>query len=338
MKNSMKFLRKRIWWWLGGLIFLYPFYCPLFYEWTGFKLIGFNKGEFYTFGLELKDFMTVWIALGGIIVVVSHLRLTQNRIDNQDKQLRETRFSTGVKLLGNLNESARIGGAYNLYYLTNDFEEYREPACEILCAHIRAITGKKEYQAQYKNKPANEIQTILNLLFQERYQLNFDGCWKDLGGALLNGSNFNNAVLNNVDFRCTALSHVEIMSAALSNVVFWRSALSEVDFENAAISGVDFENAILKDVGFRSVALSNVSFVGAALSDVDFKKSKLTGVDFMDTTLSDVDFSNAKFEGEIDFRGTVLYEIPVDEITNWNCSRILTKPKGKKEKPQFLGI
>ncbi len=108
-------------------------------------------------GIEQKDFATAWIALGGVVAVVVGIFQTQRRITQQEnhfnsqttlqqKQQRDARFAAGVELLGNPHESTRIGGAYNLYFLARDFEEYRAPVCEILCAHIRTITSDKNYQ------------------------------------------------------------------------------------------------------------------------------------------------------------------------------------------------
>ena len=89
------------------------------------------------------------------------------------KQLGDTRFSSGVELLGNPNESARIGGAYYLFFLAREFpDEYLNPVCEILCSHIRTITCSEEYQKKYENIPSNEIQTIIDLLFKKQEKNN----------------------------------------------------------------------------------------------------------------------------------------------------------------------
>ena len=145
------------------------------------------------------------------------------QIENQQKQLRDTRFSLGVELLGNTNESARIGGAYNLYFLANEHRnEYLKPVCEILCAHIRTITSNKDYQETYKEKPSNEIQTILNLLFwkDKNSNLIFNDCEKKLMGTFLYGVDFVEATLNKVKLESALLSKVNFQSAKLNDVDF----------------------------------------------------------------------------------------------------------------------
>ena len=333
----MKTFLKKYKWWIFGVVFSYPFYCLLIGEIWHF-------GELYTFGLPLNEFMTVWIALGGIIGVVSNIGLTQKRITIQEeqqinqqkqfeeqqkrwekqdaqqekirseqekqfnkqiekqndqiqiqqKQLRDTRFSSGVELLGNNNESARIGGAYNLYFLAKEnSEDYLKPVCGILCAHIRSITSSKEYREGCKDKSSNEIQTILKLLFRRRDNYSFvldDSnpifcrCYKDLSGTFLRG----------VDFFYTKMD----------NVNFCNAELYDVNFNAADLSGVHFSNAILNDVNF-----------GGAELDVEFK----------DAELKNINFSNAKFRQMMYFKGTVLENYSWEEITREGRSLELTK-------------
>jgi len=325
------FLRKYKWWFFG-VVFTYPFYCLLIGE-------IWNFGKLYTFGLPLNEFMTLWIAFGGIIGVVSNIRLTQKRITIQEeqqinqqkqfeeqqkrwekqdeqqeklrleqqkqfetqinkqndqiqiqqKQLRDTRFSSGVELLGNPNGSARIGGAYNLYFLANEYpDEYQHPVCEILCAHIRNTTSDKEYQEKYKEKTSTEIQTILNFLFRRRdnsSDLIFDRCFKNLEGAFLCGVDFFYRKIDNAHFRY----------AELNNVNFYMAEVIYSHFDDSKLSDVDFGGADL-EVGFK------------------------------DTKLINVDFSDAKFGQMMYFKGTVLENYSREEITREGRSLELTKP------------
>jgi len=321
----MDFIRRNLWW-VGVIIFLYPFYLPLINK------IPNISWELYTYGLEVKDFMVVWVAVGGIIGLVANVVLTQKRIAVQEqllneqeeqyirqietqykqfkeqtdkqveqirilqKQSRDNRFSSGVELLGNTNESARIGGAFNLYYLSKEFKEYRKPACEILCAHIRTITNKQEYKIKYTEKPSNEIQTILDLLFKEEYGFLFDTYEKNLVEAILIGAIFTEATLSNVNLRF----------AVLNNVNFYKATLSNVRFHKATFSNVDFGMA----------TLSNVEFFRASLNNVDFNRAKL----------SKIIFSFAILQEKIDFTGTSLENIPFKEIIRPNRSLDFTKP------------
>ena len=242
---------KSIWWWvkrigigIGLFLYFYPFYCLALNEWP-----GWNLGKLYTFGLELKDFMTAWIALGGVMAVVvgifqtqrritkqgeqfdtqigkqnDQLEIQQRQLSEQQKQQRDNRFASGVELLGNKHESSRVGGAYNLYFLARDHkEEYLTPVCEILCAHIRTITSDEDYQEKHKERPSNEVQTILNLLFlkQENGVSIFKNVdiFKDLRGTFLYGADFWQFELDNVMFGSAILSHSVFASAILNTLV-----------------------------------------------------------------------------------------------------------------------
>ena len=326
----MKFIFKSIGW-VGIIIFLYPFYLPLINK------IPDVSWELYTYGLEVKDFMIVWVAVGGILGLLFNIILTQKRISVQeqllylqeeqyvrqieqqykrfnelnekqnkqlqiqDKQSRDHRFSLGVELLGNPNESARIGGAFNIYFLATEYKEYRKPACEIFCAHIRTFTNKQEYKISHTEKPSNEIQTIIDLLFRKEYGLYFDNCNKNFSGALLNGISFFEAILVNVDFKM----------AALSNINFSKAKLNSIDFKDAKLSKVNFESTIFSDVNFFRATLNNVDFEFA--------------------TLNNITFSFATFLENIDFTGTVLANVPLKEIVRPNRSLDLTKPQAENK-------
>jgi len=321
----MEFIRKNVWW-VVLIIFLYPFYLPLINK------IPDIKWELYTYGLDVKDFMIVWVAVGGIIGVVFNIILTQKRMTVQEqllneqeeqyirqietqykqfkeqtdkqveqikilqKQSRDSRFSSGVELLGNTNESARIGGAFNLYFLAKEFKEYRKPVCEILCAHVRTITTKQEYKIKYTEKPSNEIQTILDLFFKEEYGLFFDNCDKNLAEAIFNGADLSEATLINVNLRFAVINNVNFYKATLSNVRFHKATLSNVDFGSAGLNNVEFFRATLKNVDFNSASLSKIIFSFAILQE------------------------------KIDFTGTSLENIPFKEIIRPNRSLDFTKP------------
>ena len=288
----MLFLSKRKWWILGAFVFLYPFYCPLVY-----KLTGFSLGELYTFDMPQNEFMVIWIVLGVIIGVVSNVRLSQKRIHHQVKELCVNCFSSGVDLLGSSNENTRIGGAYHLCYLAGENKkEYLESVCEILCTHIHTITNKLEYRIKYADEPSIEIQTILNILFkEERGELIFEKCKKNLSRVILNGADFRKDILNNVNFMNTILNDVQFNDATLCNV----------DFMNAKLNNIDFWDARLNNINFRNATLSNIHFNSAKLCSIVFRNAKL----------SNVDFRNAKFEDKVIFTGTSLENIPLEEIT-----------------------
>ncbi len=359
------FWRKYWRWIIGiGLVYLYPFYCQL----IG-MIPGVNWPPLLTFGLYLKDFMTVWIALGGVVAVVVGIFQTQRRITQQEshfnaqttlqqKQQRDARFASGVELLGNPHESTRIGGAYNLYFLARDYPEYLSPVCEILCAHIRTITNGKDYQEKHGEKPSNEVLTLVDLLLKKYKDgaLIFENEYKDFRGAFLHELDlrttlrkvdFGEADLHHVDFRDSTLDRVNYFGAKLTKVDFTGSELDKVEFYNATLNEVKFigsklcenwfeKGAILINVDFWTAKLNTVSFKKAKqLYDVIFKNAELNGIiDFSNIEeLNIIDLSSAKRNGNSDiFRGTCLEGYTFEKITHPGYSLELTKPK--EENPQ----
>ena len=334
---------KYKWWIITPLILLIiacPFIC-LFVS----KVTGLNWGEPYTLGLSLKDFITPWIAFWGVLGVVLGVIQMQRRISIQEKQqetqkeqmqiqqkqLRNTRFSSGVELLGNDNESARIGGVYNLHFLADEYaDEYLLPVCEIFCAHVCTITSDAKYRKKYSEKPSNEIQTIVKLLFkqEENDKLIFDNCKKNLTGVFLHGADFHRTTLNHVTLKKATLSHVDFGSAALSDVDFTGASLSDVDFWGAALNGVNFREATLNSVDLSGATLSPVILSGATLTSVDLSGATLNSVCFVEATLNNIDFWDTILKN-VDFAVTSLGNYEYEEITRKGRSLELTK----KEEP-----
>ncbi len=325
--------RKFFFWCALVLLFLYPF-GGLFLHWA----LGWNVGELYTFGLELKDFLTVWIALGGVAGVVANFFLSRRRMETQQEQFdaqiekqnaqialqqqqqRDARFATGVELLGNPHESTRIGGAYSLYFLARDHAEYRPTVCEILCAHLRTIAHKEKFEidedGRPKHYPKNEVQSVIDLLFQkfENGVSIFLEEKKDFADAFLFEINISkegeySPILNNVDFRETVLTKVDFgkatltevyfREATLTDVYFIRGKLTDIHFEDATLTDIHFEANILTDIHFWRAKLTEVNFGGALLTNVYFWRAILVKVNLMGA-LTEVGFGRASLT-EVDF-------------------------------------
>ena len=322
------------------LVILFPFIYLVI-----LNIQGKQGDELKIYGVGFKDFMTTWIAFWGLlgvsigVIQVQHQIKSQKeqfdtQIQIQQKQLRDSRFSSGVELLGNQNESARIGGAYNLYFLASEYpDEYLNPVCEILCSHIRTITSDKEYQEKYKEKPSNETQTIINLLLKKNKngKLIFNDCVKNFVGTFLYGADFREPVLssdvsdylnNNFYLELGKLSNIDFSNAKLGDIRFLVTELNNVSFRYAELSNIWFNVAILHHVIFFEAKLDNISFIdGAVLKDVSFMNAKLCNVDFRKAEFENID------RWKIDFSGTILenssYEEIIErslELTKENCN------------------
>ncbi len=192
--------------------------------------------------------------------------------------------------MGNPHESTRIGGAYNLYFLARDFEEYRAPVCEILCAHIRTITSDKNYQEKYNEIASIEVQTIIDLLFRKH----------EKGISIFSGDNLKN-----------------LSGAFLCGVTFLN-----FDGFNTIINHVNFSYATLTYIAFNKIILNKVNFMGAILKYVDFQNATLKNLFFDGAT-----FEGEELNKEWCFYETCLEGYSIEEITRPGRSLELTTPK-----------
>lgn len=286
------------------------------------SLTSWSIGDLYTLGLDRKDFFTVWIALFGAIGIAFNIYQNHKRTTNQDKQIelqsksqRDSRFSKGVELLGNANESARTGAAYSLFFLAKDYpEEFAKPVFEILCSHVRAITTTEEYKKNNNKRPSNEIQSILNLLFKNQ-SLDLDGSfwneereqeedeeyirntifkdfspnlshsylkYADLIGANLYGAQFSNSNLEGAFLGGSCLKESMFIKSTLIGAKIYGANLSGSFF----LSGTKLNNADLEGATLDGLTLDDVILDYAKISKKDFlnvltdKKTNLDKVDW----------------------------------------------------------
>jgi hypothetical protein len=255
-----------------------------------------------------------------------------SQIEIQHQQLLDARFASGVELLGNPHESARIGGAYNLYFLARDNKGYRKTVCEILCAHIRTITSDTNYQEKYKDKPSNEIDSIIYLLFHKR---EFNVSEEEIHGSIfMDKSKFlSKAYLCGANFMTTKLDGVHLMSAKLNYAHFTLAELQGVRFGSAELKNSFFGHSKLNDVDFIGAQLGHADFHDVKeMRKVDFRVATLENANFQSGKMIEVDFSGAVLNDKTNFAGTRLADHSYEEIVREGRSLELTA--NQEENPQ----
>ena len=167
-------------------------------------------------GLEEKNDVLKFlgIGMGGILLALqafaSHKRAKamedaanaqaeatkqQAKVNETTEQgLRQERLKNAIEHLGHRSDSVRLGGGYELIHLAEDTEELRETTLNILCAHIRRTTGEDNCQKEYRRKPSEEVQSLLTLLFAQKYKI-FQGLRARLQGSYLPGADLAEARL-----------------------------------------------------------------------------------------------------------------------------------------------
>ncbi|VVH62359.1 hypothetical protein BSPWISOX_3051, partial [uncultured Gammaproteobacteria bacterium] len=108
------------------------------------------------------------IAIISLFFIHRRLKNQERQIDLQINQRVDGRFNSAIGLLGSSETSARTGAVYALHELALEEEKYRQQIAQILCSHIRSKTNEQEYKKNHEERPSNEIQTTLNLLFKKK--------------------------------------------------------------------------------------------------------------------------------------------------------------------------
>jgi uncharacterized protein YjbI with pentapeptide repeats len=288
--------------------------------------------DLYTLGLDRKDFFTVWIALFGAIGIAFNIHQNHLRTTNQDRQLvnqniqlekqaeqiqlqgtqlelqsksqRDSRFSKGVELLGNANESARTGAAYSLFFLAKDYpKEFAKPVFEILCSHVRSITTTEEYKKRNEDRPSNEIQSIIDLVFRNtEYSQLFYGLKANLMCGYLQGVNLYKANLTEA-----YLKDINISKASLCETLLKDAYLENANLKSSYIEGIDLSNTILANSDLSNVyCSSNANLANANLTNAKLIKTNLSGANLSGANLISADLSNTIMSLDTDLTKAIL--------------------------------
>ena len=135
----------------------------------------------------------------------------------------QTLFDTAIAKLGDAAASVRLGGIYALYHFALDNSKRAQSTVEILCAHLRETTQNKKYQEEYKERPSNEVQSLLDLLCKPdqwralQNHLPEDGrsdFIRDFSFCYLHGANLEGAYLRRVNLANADLQDANLRGPA----------------------------------------------------------------------------------------------------------------------------
>ena len=255
------------------------------------------------------------IAITGLYFFHKRLKNQDKQIQNQDKQISlqinqrvDERFNSAITLLGSSETSARTGAVYALHELALEEEKYRQQIVQILCSHVRSKTNEEAYQETHKERPSNEIQTTLNLLFKKHkhglYAQDFakqeDFPWADLSHAYLvkadfrgaqcqeaifkyaqcQGADFGNAQCQGASFRGVRCQGASFRGVRCQGAIFEDAQCQGADFWNAQCQGAYFGYVQCQGADFRDAQCQGASFEGAQCQGADFEDAKCQGADF----------------------------------------------------------
>ena len=206
--------------------------------------------------------------------------------ENTENGQRQERLKNAIEHLGHQSASVRLGSAYELVHLADDIEDFRQTVLNILCAHIRRTTGDPVYQEQHRDRPSQEVQSLLALLFVQKIEV-----FKDLE-ATLTGSWLIGAYLSE-----TQLKGAHFWKAELQGAKFVIAQLQGADLSGAQLQGAKFGMARVQCADLRDAQLQGADLTGARLQGADLSEAKLQGADLRDAQLQGADLTGARLQG-----------------------------------------
>ena len=217
-------------------------------------------------------------------------------IENTENGLRQERLKNAIEHLGNVSDSVRLGGAYELFHLAQDTLELRQTVLDILCAHIRRTTGEEEYRKSYQSKPSEEVQSLLTLLFVQEHDV-FKGLRINLQESWLNGADLRGARLSKAILTRASLQKAELYRANLQEANLVEAHLEEAFLEKANLQEASLFSAYMQGANLSQARLQGANLMGAHLQAAYLPDAHLQGANLASLRLQGGILSEAHMQG-----------------------------------------
>ena len=230
----------------------------------------------------------IGVGMGGVLLAIgatiANRRAVAMEVTNRGTEdgRRQERLKNAIGHLGNKSASVRLGGAYELFHLAQDTKEARDTkdlcqtTMDILCAHIRRTTSEAKYRKTYKEKPSEEVESLLNLLFRQEHEV-FKGC--------------------HIDLRKSWLNRAYLRSARLQGALLTGAWLQEAFLCKARLQGADLYEADLQEAELSKTHLQGANLYGADLQEAKLSKAHLQGADLYGAQLQGACLRGAQLQG-----------------------------------------
>ena len=290
-----------------GVLLFVLFACFVIVMWSGIDWqsvktpLEFIKALFHPDKKEILTFLG--LSMGGILLamqaVIANRRAKamekaageQARAnENTEKGQRQERLKNAIEHLGNTSDSVRLGGAYELFHLAKDTEEWSQTILDILCAHIRQTTSEEDYKRKHWSKPSEEIQSLLTLLFVQEHEIfkdlevNLQGTW--LRGARLSGARLHGGYLREAQLQGASLFDAQLQEALLFGAKLQGTKLIGAQLQNANLSSIKLQGANLIRAQMQGADLADAQLQGANLSKAQLQRTYLLDAQLQGAVLS----------------------------------------------------
>ena len=300
---------------------------------------------------RLETIKTLGQGLGviiGIYVVYRRARASDKIAQAQQKTAQaqhnaneQKMFNDATAKLSDKSASVRLGGIYALDTLARSNEAYLVRIVKILCAHLRETAkqskdeedkkkdgeaSEKKYAEQYKDKPSNEIQSLLEVLSElNRFSEEKKGDRQsnplhlNLSGAYLVGANLESACLNRADLSGTDMRKAHFPQAQLQ----W-AILKNANMKETRLWGAQMQRANLEKAEMQEVRLQEAQMQRADLKNAKMQKARLWKAEMQEARLE-----RARLQ-EADLGGTQLQEAHLEKAQMQKVSLHKTQMQGAK--------
>ena len=220
---------------------------------------------------------------------------------NTEAGQRQERLKNAIEHWGHDRDSVRMGGAYELFHLAKDTEDLRQTVLDILCGHIRQTTSEDKYKEKHEEKPSEEIQSLLTLLFAQKHDV-FEGYSINLQGSYLNRANLGQTRLKGANLIEAQLQQAQMQGASLSKAQLQGANLSKAQLQGANISstqlqGADLIKTQLQDAKLMEAQLQGANLFKVRLQRANLSKAQLQGADLSNAQLQGADLFRAQLQG-----------------------------------------
>ena len=268
-------------------------------------------------GLSEKNKILTFLGLGmgGILIALQALiasgqtKAMEDAVLKTEQGQQQERLKNAIEHLGDTSDSVRLSGVYELFHLAEDNKELGQTVLDILCAHIRWTTGESKYRAEHQSKPSEEIQSLLTLLFRDRFT-DF-GEFQDAGRprinlrrSHLNGALLPRAWLSGVDLTGAQLQDADLTEAVLVDVLLYKANLTEAWLQRANLTNVRMQGAILTEARLQGAILAQVwmhevDLTEARLQEAILAQAWLRGATLTNARLHEAHLGGAYLQGAV---------------------------------------
>ena len=224
-------------------------------------------------GYCVAGVVSIWLARAAN----KRAKAMEDTAKNTEDGQRQERLKNAIEHLGHKRDSVRISGAYNLFRLAEGSGYLRQTVMDILCVHIRKSTRGKNYQAEHKTKPSEEIQGLLTLLFIEEHDV-FGDCSINLQDSYLSEAKLSKARLQGANLKEARLQGADLSEAQLQKADLEEARLQVANLSKAQLQGADIKEAQLQVANLSKAQLQKADLTKAQLQGANLKGVQLRGV------------------------------------------------------------